>query len=130
MLSIGATSAPFSVADKANASALEWNVGMVDLMFQGQAEAALAQTRLMLQGRLHRLDAAVPGGTYSLDDARPEVIEQLASLGRAEAVKVEHIKPIRDLFLNGLKAEMFVPLLAVKGSEDSAPLRRDSGQSS
>lgn len=115
VLSIGATSAPFSVAEKAEASALDWNVGMVDLMFQGQVEAVLAQAGLLLQGRLHRLNATVPGGTYSLDNAKPEIIEQLVVLGRAEAVKASHIAAIKERFLNGKKVEPFIPHLAVRG---------------
>ena len=116
VLSIGATSEAFSVAKKVDASALDWNIGMVDLMFQGQMEAALAQAKLLLGGRLHRLNATVPGGTYSLDDAQPEKIEQLVVLGRGEAVKAENREPIRQHFLNGQKAEPFVPVVALKAA--------------
>jgi patatin-like phospholipase/acyl hydrolase len=114
VLSIGTTSAPFSVAAKVEASALDWNIGMLDLMFEAQAEAALAQAKLLLNHRLHRLNATVPGGIYSLDGAQPELIEQLVVLGRGEAVKAQNLEPIRRHLLNGHKAEAFVPTAAVK----------------
>jgi hypothetical protein len=36
--------------------ALQWSVGLVNLMLEAQAEAALAQARLLLGGRLHRVN--------------------------------------------------------------------------
>ena len=43
VLSIGATTAPFSIAEKRDSSALEWNVGLVNLMFEAQVQSTLAQ---------------------------------------------------------------------------------------
>ncbi|WP_088283063.1 CBASS cGAMP-activated phospholipase [Ideonella sp. A 288] len=114
VLSIGATTAPFSIAEHADSSAMDWNVGLVDLMFEAQVQTTLAQAGLMLPGRLHRLNAVVKDGTFSLDDSRPERIKQLVVLGRNEAVKKQNLEPIRQRFLNGQKAAPFVPVVALK----------------
>ena len=100
---------PFSVADLAEASAAEWNIGLVNLMFEGQVEAAYKQAALLTNDRLHRLDAIVSAGDFTLDDAGPEKIERLMNLGRSEAVKKEHLEDIEERFLNGIPAEPFRP---------------------
>lgn len=110
VLSIGATSAPFSIAKKVDASALEWNVGLVNLMFEAQVEGTLAQAALLLSDRFLRVNAVVPGGSFSLDDAKPELIEQLVVLGRGEAVKKRNSDKIRECFLNGRKVAPFSPM--------------------
>lgn len=114
VLSVGATSAPFSIAQNGDASALEWNVGLVNLMFEAQVESTLAQAGLLLGGRLHRLNATVPGGSFSLDDARPERIEELVVLGRGEAVKKQNRVVIQDRFLNGKAVKPFVPWVSLR----------------
>jgi uncharacterized protein len=113
ILSIGATCTPFSIASNSEASALNWNLGLVELMFEGQTEAALAQAKLLLAGRLHRLDVSAKAGTFSLDDARPEKLQWLENLGRTEATKRENTDPIRQRFLNGVKAAVFSPAVVL-----------------
>jgi patatin-like phospholipase/acyl hydrolase len=109
ILSIGTTTTPFSIAKHATSGALEWNMGLVNLMFEAQVEAALAQATLLTKGRLHRIDTTASAGDFSLDDAQPEKIRQLVSRGRAEAVKKEHLEFVQEVFLNGNAAEPFRP---------------------
>ena len=111
ILSIGTTSTPFSIAENAEASAVEWNIGLVNVMFEGQVEAAFKQAGLLTQGRLHRLDSIVSAGDFTLDDARPAKIERLMNLGRSEAVKKAHLEDIAKRFLNGIPADPFTPIL-------------------
>ena len=110
MLSIGTTTTPFNIAQHAKSGIAQWNAGLVELMFEGQMEAALTQAELLLGGRLHRINVIAKEGEFSLDDARPEKIQQLINLGRSEAVKRENLEVVRARFLNGSKAPIFVPL--------------------
>ena len=109
ILSIGTTTTPFSIAEHTRSSALRWNTGLVNLMFEAQVEAALAQASLLTKGRLHRINTLVRAGDFSLDDARPEMIRQLIVRGRAEACKKEHLQVVQMTFLNGTKVEPFQP---------------------
>jgi uncharacterized protein len=101
ILSIGTTTEPFSIANNANASALKWNVGLVNLMFEGQSEAALAQARLLLDGRLHRVNFTSTAGRFSLDNASEKAIGDLTNLGWKEVEKKEHTEVIYSSFVNG-----------------------------
>lgn len=109
ILNIGATSEPFSIAENARASVAKWNVGLVNLMFEAQAEACRAQVRLLLQGRLHRIDYQATGGRFSLDDASETSIQDLARLGAIEVEKRANFDAIGRRFLNGTKAAEFRP---------------------
>lgn len=109
VLSIGCTTTPFNIAERANSGLVQWNVGLVELMFEGQMEAALAQAKLMLDGRLHRINVTVKAGEFSLDDARPEKIRRMINLGRGEAVKKAHLEAVKARFLNGIAAAPFTP---------------------
>lgn len=109
ILSIGTTSEPFNIAKRGMSGILQWNAGLIDLMFHAQVEAARAQASLLTGGRLHRIDYIAPPGQFSLDDARPEKIDHLISIGRGEAVKKEHIGIVRSQFLNDIKATPFEP---------------------
>lgn len=111
ILSIGTTTTPFSIADNAEAGVAEWNMGLVDVMFAGQVEASFKQAGLMTKGRLHRLDATVSSGDFTMDDARQVKLERLMNLGRSEAVKKIHLEDIQQRFLNGIKVAPFVPSL-------------------
>jgi patatin-like phospholipase/acyl hydrolase len=113
VLSIGTTTTPFNIAQHANDGIAQWNAGLVELMFAGQMEAAQAQAKLLLNGRLHRINVTAKEGEFSLDDARPEKIQRLINLGRGEAVKKEHLDVVTTRFLNGLKAPPFTPAYAV-----------------
>lgn len=110
LLSIGTSSAPFDVAARAESGVAQWNAGLVDLMFNAQVEAAKAQASLLLGGRMHRIDVTVAPGRFSLDDARPEKIEELIELGRGEAVKKANTDAVRSRFINGPRAAKFEPL--------------------
>jgi patatin-like phospholipase/acyl hydrolase len=109
MLNIGATSEPFSIAANARASVAKWNVGLVNLMFEAQAEACRAQVSLLLQGRLHRIDYQATDGRFSLDDASETSIQDLARLGAIEVEKRANFDAIGRRFLNGTKAPQFGP---------------------
>jgi patatin-like phospholipase/acyl hydrolase len=109
VLSIGCTTTPFSIAERANSGLVQWNAGLVELMFEGQMEAALAQATLLLNGRLHRINVTTKAGEFSLDDARPEKIRRLINLGRGEAVKKENLDTVKARFLNGTPAAPFTP---------------------
>lgn len=109
MLSIGATTTPFNIAGHANSGIAQWNAGLVELMFEGQMEAALAQAKLLLNGRLHRINVTAKAGQFALDDARADKIQQLINLGRGEAVKKENFEPVKSRFLNGTPAAPFTP---------------------
>lgn len=110
LLTIGATKVPFNIAKHSDSGIAKWNAGLVDLMFEGQSEAALAQAALLLNRRLHRINVVAKEGEFSLDDARPEKIQWLVNLGRSEAVKKENLEVVKARFLNGTKAEPFVPV--------------------
>jgi uncharacterized protein len=112
VLSIGTTSEPFNIANNRSAGVIKWNVGMINLMFEAQAETAIVQARLLLKDRVLRINVTTKPGEFSLDDASPEKIEQLMSLGRGEAVKKANLDAVKQRFLSG-KAPVFVPVHAV-----------------
>jgi len=112
VLSIGTTSAPFNIADNRSAGIIKWNVGMINLMFEAQAETALVQARLLLDDRVLRINVTTKPGEYTLDDASAEKIDQLINLGHGEAVKKANLDAVKARFL-GQKAQPFVPLHAV-----------------
>jgi patatin-like phospholipase/acyl hydrolase len=112
VLSIGTTSAPFNIAKNASAGIIKWNVGMIDLMFEAQAETALVQARLLLDDRVLRINVTTRPGEYTLDDASADKIDQLIALGRSEAVKRENLDAVKARFLDQ-KAQPFIPLHAV-----------------
>ena len=114
VLSIGTTTTPFNIASHADDGVAQWNAGLVELMFEGQVEAAQAQAKLLLNGRVHRINVIAKEGEFSLDDARPEKIQRLINLGRGEAVKKEHLEVVTTRFLNGVKVPPFNPLHAVR----------------
>jgi hypothetical protein len=113
VLSVGTTTTLFSIAQHANSGIAQWNAGLINLMFNGQVEAALAQARLLLDGRLHRIDVTVKDGEYSLDDARPAKIDRLINLGDSEGKKVGNKNVVQARFLNGQPAPPFNPVYAV-----------------
>jgi predicted acylesterase/phospholipase RssA len=112
ILSVGTTTEPFSIAENDKASALQWNVGLVNLMFEAQVEAALAQAALLIDGRLHRVNFVSTTGRFSLDDASPKAIGDLADLGRSEVEKKAHTDVIWTRFVNGNPAPPLQPALS------------------
>ncbi|MDO9058724.1 MAG: CBASS cGAMP-activated phospholipase [Bradyrhizobium sp.] len=113
LLSIGTTSAPFNIANNRDAGILKWNVGMINLMFEAQAETALKQAKLLLNDRVVRIDVMTKPGEFSLDDASPDKIDRLMSLGRGEAVKKANLDTMKQRFFSA-KAPEFVPVHAVR----------------
>jgi uncharacterized protein len=112
-LSIGTTAAPFNIADNKDAGIIRWNVGMINLMFEAQAEAAFQQAKLLLKGRIFRVDVTTKPGEFSLDEATPDKIAQLMNLGRGEAVKRETLEVVKTRFVAAPKAPPFMPLSTV-----------------
>jgi hypothetical protein len=113
ILSIGTTSEPFNIATRGRSGFVQWNLGLIDLMFHAQVEAAKAQASLLTGGRLHRIDYIAPAGQLSLDDARLDKIEQLITIGRGEAVKKANLDVVKERFLNGVPAVSYKPVCAV-----------------
>lgn len=112
-LSIGSTTEPFSIAKNFNASALKWNLGLVNLMFEAQMEATTAEADLLLGGRMHRINFQATAGRFSLDNASKQAIDDLTNLGINEAQKKVHTNVVFTQFLNGTPATPFHPLVSI-----------------
>jgi uncharacterized protein len=115
VLNVGTTAAPFNIANNKNAGIVKWNVGMINLMFEAQAEAAFEQAKLLLQDRVLRIDVVTKPGEFSLDKATPDKIAQLINLGRGEAVKRETLEAVKARFVTQPKASPFIPFYKVLG---------------
>ncbi|MBR1255183.1 patatin-like phospholipase family protein [Bradyrhizobium sp. AUGA SZCCT0240] len=109
ILSLGTTTEPFSIAKNETASALKWNVGLINLMFEAQAEAAQAQAQLLLKGRVHRVNFVSTANRFSLDNASERAIGDLTNLGWTEVEKKEHSEVILRRFVNGVPTEQYKP---------------------
>jgi patatin-like phospholipase/acyl hydrolase len=109
VLSIGTTTTPFNIAQHRHSGLAKWNAGLLNLMFEAQVEADVAQAKLLVGDRLHRINHPAREGQYTLDNASPEKIDELISLGRGAAVKKENLDVVRTRFLNETKATPFVP---------------------
>jgi uncharacterized protein len=118
VLSIGTTTAPFNIARNKYAGIIKWNVGMINLMFEAQAEAALQQARLLLKDRLLRINVVAKPGEYTLDKATPEKIAQLVHLGRGEAVAKDTLDAIKTRFVAPPKAPEFIPFYKVYNDQE------------
>ena len=109
VLSIGATSSTFSIADRKQSGIGQWNVGILNLIMEAQAEAARAQAGLLARGNLLRINKDVPPGRYALDTAAPATIAELIKLGNAAAAERKKLEAVTNRFLNGSKCAPFVP---------------------
>lgn len=107
VLSIGTTASPFNISKQRDSGALGWNVGVINLMFEAQVEAARAQASL-IAGAFHRIDADVVAGEYSLDRADKDTIERLAALGDAKASLRDNVAVARSRFLTGQSVPPYV----------------------
>ncbi len=111
LISIGTTSSPFNIARHARSGAFRWNVGLIDLLMNGQSEAALSMSDILLAGRMLRIDHLTREGEFAMDDGRQDRIEKLIALGRNKA----QMKAVRDevarRFLNGTPSSPFVPVV-------------------
>ncbi|MEQ8923600.1 MAG: CBASS cGAMP-activated phospholipase [Roseovarius confluentis] len=110
LLSVGTTTTPFSISKHENSGAMSWNVGLIDLLMRGQAEAAAAQASLLLGDRYHRIDFVATEGQFSMDDGRQDKISDLVALGRNQAQKRRNLQPVSELFLNDRPVEPFQPV--------------------
>lgn len=109
VLSIGTTYSPDSVRDLAGAGFVGWGTRIVGLLMNAQGEAAWKQAMLLVgRERFLRVDCETRPGDYALDSASE--IDALAALGRGKAVEKEVLEQVRKRFLNGIKAEAFVPV--------------------
>lgn len=114
VLSIGTTSTPFNISKQRSAGAAQWNVGIIELMFEAQVEAARAQAALIAgagdsERGLFRIDAKVMKGQYELDRADERTIKDLIAQGRGDAVMKVNQEAVRTRFLNGVKAAPYHP---------------------
>jgi patatin-like phospholipase/acyl hydrolase len=101
VLSVSTTNYPFRIAEPIQLGGLlRWGQKIVETLMFGQAQGAVAQATSLLRDRFHRIDYLTEPRIYVLDDAR--VVEELITLGRGEAEKIEHRQAVRDKFLNGL----------------------------
>ncbi len=110
VLSIGTTDEVRSFSHMREAGMLKWNVGLVDILMSAQADAARAQSALLLDGRMLRIDMVRPSGTYSLDRADAQTIGELAALGEGKAAERQVVEQVKARFLNGQRAERYTPL--------------------
>jgi hypothetical protein len=81
ILSIGTTTAPFNISKNKNASALKWNLGLVNLMFEAQMEAALAQALLLIGNRVHRINFVAKPSEFCSDKPDRDSIAKLLNVG-------------------------------------------------
>jgi uncharacterized protein len=110
LLSISTTNYPFRISNsKRMGGILNWNSTIIETLMFGQAQGAIAMARCLLRkGLFHRVDYDAMPHLYSLDNA--ELVDELIRIGRGVAVKVEHLdNVVRPHFLNGTRAEPFVP---------------------
>lgn len=81
LLSIGTLAESRTFAKSARRGGIAgYGVGTIDLLMDAQARGAVAQAKLLLKDRFHRIDQEVAPGLYSLDDAR--AVQDLLSRGR------------------------------------------------
>jgi uncharacterized protein len=108
LLSIGTVGHPFSVSgSRRTGGVLQWNSGLLEVLMRGQAESALAIGQLLLgSGKVHRIDASVEPGRFSLDDSSG--ISDLIALGDAEARKRLNLNIVENVFLNDREVAPFV----------------------
>ncbi|UWQ83114.1 CBASS cGAMP-activated phospholipase [Leisingera caerulea] len=110
ILSIGTTTTTTTIAQHEHSGALQWNVGLINLLMRGQSESATSQAKLLLGERYHRIDHVAPESMFSMDDGRVDKIEKLIALGRNQARKIANKTPVFDIFLNGEVARKFKPI--------------------
>jgi hypothetical protein len=117
LLSIGTVGEPFGITGRRRGGGvLQWNAGLLELLFRGQTEAALAQANLLTGGGVHRINVVVEPGRFAMDDARG--VADLVALGDAEGRKKVHVEAVSRRFLTGVPAPPFVP---VPGTGASLP---------
>jgi uncharacterized protein len=118
VLSIGTVAEPFGVSTSQRAGGiLQWNTGLLELLFHGQAESALAHAGLLTGGGVYRIDALVKPGRFRMDDARG--VADLVALGDGEGRKRVHVESVSARFLTGTPAAPFTPAHTAELQEES-----------
>jgi hypothetical protein len=114
ILSIGTTSHPFVVTAQVSASGLlGWSTALVELLMTSQVQATEAHAQLLTSGGWHRINHRTERGRFGLDkaDRAPDLME----LGRSDAVKRQHLDVVRQRFLNGTRAQPYLPVAKSPG---------------
>jgi len=107
ILSLGCTSVPLDVPT--NVGYLTHNLGILDLLFQGQSAGSMGTAKLLIgdtttNPRLFRIDPVVKSGLFTLDDAGK--LRHLIGIG--ETAAREFLPTFRAVFL-GDRKEAFAP---------------------
>jgi hypothetical protein len=107
VLSLGCTNVPVDVPP--DAGYLRNNLGIFDLIFQGQSVGSMGTAKLLLgdraaSPRMFRIDPTVASGLFALDDTRK--LRHLIGIG--ETAAREFLPTFRTLFL-GDRKQPFVP---------------------
>jgi uncharacterized protein len=107
VLSLGCTSVPLDLPT--DAGYLRHNLGILDLLFQGQSAGSMGTARLLIgdtvsSPRLFRIDPVVAPGLFALDDASK--LRRLVGIG--ESAARDFLPTFRAVFL-GDRREAFVP---------------------
>jgi patatin-like phospholipase/acyl hydrolase len=113
VLSVGTTDEPYFVASGLRQGGRgQWLGDATGLFLRAQANAALAQTRLLLGDRLLRIDETVNPKRFALDDSSG--VDELKALGERSAR--EHEARVSEGFL-ATEASSFVPCHALAPNE-------------
>jgi patatin-like phospholipase/acyl hydrolase len=115
MLSISTTNFPFAIGHQAKGWGYwRWARKIIETFMFGQIQAAVAEAGSLLgKDRFLRIDFDTVPHAYTIDD--PSGVEELISLGIAEAEKIGNRRPILERFLNGSTIERFTECTAQTG---------------
>ncbi|MGB5756689.1 MAG: CBASS cGAMP-activated phospholipase [Acidimicrobiales bacterium] len=117
ILSVGTTTEPFKSSKRRNlGGVMQWGAGLIELLMTSQTQGVLAQAELVTNGGLFRINHLVQRGRFGLDNA--ETADQLAALGRSDAVKKDNLTAVTERFLNGVHAEAYTPVVSLDRSAD------------
>jgi uncharacterized protein len=127
VLSVSTTNYPFHISTRARLGGiLGWNKTVIDTLMFGQAEGAMRYAQNLVGGtiasggRFHRIDFVTAPNIYSIDNVR--AVRELVETGASIAGSVEHLRPVREHFLNGKPVSKYVPQL------DAGPVGQEHSQ--
>lgn len=105
LLSIGTTTEPFSIDDRAAGGGLvHYRLSVIDLLQNAQVVGSWAQTRLLLRDRATRISYVVSANRFALDDSQS--VDTLIGLGVRDGR--HHGNDVASRFLD-TPVERFVP---------------------
>jgi patatin-like phospholipase/acyl hydrolase len=112
MLSISTTNYPFAIGHRAQGWGVwDWAPKIIETFMFGQIQGAVAQAACLLgTDRFLRIDFGTVPHAYTIDD--PSGVEELVSLGIAEAEKIGNRRLIVERFLNGSTVQRFTECTA------------------